>query len=128
MKNDDSTGAVTMTYRQFLAMSRCASCFDEVQSDFIYEHPNLGSIFKDLNKLSHEDFSKIVPYAMHVLESSEHDKASYGGYYDFSDPYMIIKGFRGVYVVFNNDVHRFFTRLKDAISYADANYDDFMKD
>ena len=128
VKEDALVGTDAMTYRQFLAMSRCGSCFDEVQSDFLFEHPNLGSIFRNLNKLSHEDFSKIAPYAMHVLENSEHDKATYGGYYDFSDPYMTIRGFRGVYVVFNNDVHRFFTRLKDAISYADANYDDFMKD
>jgi hypothetical protein len=128
VKEDALVGTDTITHRQFLAMSRCTSCFNELRSDFLYEHPNLGSFFKNLNKLSDEDFSKIAPYAMHVLESSEHDKATYGGYYDFSDPYMQIKGFSGVYVAFNNDVHRFFTRLKDAVRLADANYDDFMRD
>lgn len=126
VKVDAQVETDTMTFRQFLAMSRCASCLNEIRSDFLYEHPNLGSIFKNLNKLSEEDFSKIVPYAMNVLESSEHDKATYGGYYDFSDPYMTIKGFRGVYVAFNNDSRCFFTRLKDAIKYADSTYGTFM--
>ena len=40
---------------------------------------------------------------------------------------MTINGLRGVYVAWNNDFTGFFTRKRDALSYVDKCYSEFME-
>jgi hypothetical protein len=125
-KNEDPfTEAITK--KQLLAMVKCEYCLQHLKDEFLYEHPDRIDIFKNISKLSDDDFELIRGHAEYVLMESADLVMSYGGYYEHLDPYMTINGMRGVYVAWNNDFTGFFTRKRDALAYVGKCYSEFME-
>ena len=108
-------------------MVKCEYCLQHLKDEFLYEHPDSIDIFKNISKLSDDDFELIRGHAEYVLMESADLVMSYGGYYEHLDPYMTINGMRGVYVAWNNDFTGFFTRKRDALAYVGKCYSEFME-
>jgi len=125
-KKENSVSA-EMTKRQMLALVKCKDCLQLLKDEFLYEHPDRADIFKNISRLSDDDFMLIQGHASVVLKESAPLVMCYGGYYEHLDPFMTINGVRGVYLAWNSGFTGFFfTRKRDALVYVGKCYSEYM--